>query len=313
MHCDTISKLLEKKRMGRSEELFQNTGHLDLQRMGQQGYALQNFALYVDLEKCQDPWEEVNQLYLTYREELEKNAELLAPVYAFEDIEKNRKCGKISSFLTVEEGQVCKGETEKLDTLYEYGVRMMTLTWNYPNSLGHPSKEDQSLGLTHKGFDFVERMEELGMIIDVSHLSDRGFYDVLLATRKPFVASHSNARSLCGHSRNLTDDMIRKLAERGGCTGLNFYQEFLKSPKAGDGFGGLEDLAAHAKYIANIGGVEVLGLGSDFDGIDDNPEIPGVECMERIWECLHKAGFTQKQLDGIFCDNVLRVYHDNLK
>jgi len=134
---------------------------------------------------------------------------------------------------------------------------------------------------------------------------------VLECTHKPFVASHSNARSICRHVRNLTDDMIRKLAERGGCMGLNYYADFLTEGTNG-GYGGIEAMVQHAKHITDIGGMEVLGLGSDFDGIDTNRELPGVQGMELLWNALHKGGFTQGELDKIFYQNVLRVYRDCL-
>lgn len=113
----------------------------------------------------------------------------------------------------------------------------------------------------------------MGMIPDVSHLSDAGFYDVLALTRKPFVASHSNARSVCAHSRNLTDDMIRRLAERGGCMGLNFYTRFLADSAGKEKPDYLAAALEHAKHIVKVGGIEVLGLGSDFDGIDTNEAL----------------------------------------
>lgn len=156
-------------------------------------------------------------------------------------------------------------------------------------------------------------MEELGMIPDVSHLSDKGFYDVLEETKKPFVASHSDARSICGCVRNLTDDMIRRLAERGGCVGLNFYADFLEEkPEGVPNPGTMESVVRHARHIAAVGGTEVLGLGSDFDGIDTHEELPGVQSMPELWEALKKGGFTESQLDGIFCGNVLRVYRETL-
>ena len=184
---------------------------------------------------------------------------------------------------------------------------------------GHPAKRyglsyGEENGLTDLGRELVREMEQLGMIIDVSHLSDRGFYEVLELTTKPFVASHSNARGLCPHPRNMTDEMIRRLGERGGCMGLNFYQEFLRTGDSeSEGIqGGLEALVRHAKHIIHVGGGDVLGLGSDFDGIDTNPDIPDVTAMERIWERLHRAGFSQGQLDKIFHENVLRVYREVL-
>lgn len=312
MHCDTISELLKKKRTGKGESLLQNTGHVDLERMRKSGYLLQNFALFVNKSVCADPWQEVCELHQFYEEEISKNKNLIAPVLCFEDIEKNIAAGKMSAMLTVEEGGVCGGETVKLRKLYDIGVRMLTLTWNYPNELGYPNRQDG--GLTEIGRGFVEEMERLGMIVDVSHLSDKGFYDVLSIAKKPFVASHSNAREVCESPRNLTDDMIRGLSEAGGCMGLNFYAHFLKTVPVGEtNLGTIEDVMRHAKHIVNVGGISVLGIGSDFDGIDTHEELPGVQNMECLWEALHRVGFTQGQLDKIFYENVLRVYRSTLQ
>ncbi len=334
MHCDTISRLLNLQDEGSKETLRQNTGHLDLLRMKQGGYLLQNFALFVELDRDQDPWERVCRLYRLYREELKKNSDLIAPVLRFSDIEKNRSEGKLSAMLTVEEGAVCGGDIQKLRQLYDMGVRMLTLTWNFPNELGYPNfdrelgkhaRESQSAfeayfhtpdeknGLTGRGREFVAEMEKLGMIPDVSHLSDAGFYDVLEVTKKPFVASHSDARAVSPCVRNLTDDMIRKLAERGGVMGLNYCADFLEEVPFGEkNPGTIEAVVRHARYIADVGGIEVIGLGSDFDGIDTHEELPGVQSMEKLWCALQRAGFTEGQLDKIFYENVLRVYHDTL-
>ena len=256
MHCDTISRLFGLKEEGKQEGLRENGGHVDLLRMRKGGYLLQNFALFVELERDGDPWERVCGLRAFYAEEMEANADLIAPVLKFSDIAANEAAGKMSALLTVEEGAVCKGEPEKLRTLYDMGVRMLTLTWNFPNELGEPNfdrelmkeyrrRKDQASferffhtpnlegGLTERGRAFVAEMEELGMIPDVSHLSDRGFYDMLETAKKPFVASHSNAREICPCVRNLTDDMIRKLAERGGVMGLNFCADFLEEKPVG--------------------------------------------------------------------------------
>ncbi|MCM1101861.1 MAG: dipeptidase [Clostridium sp.] len=349
MHCDTISEILNHRRRGENCDLRDNGLHVDLNRLRESRYLLQNFALYVDMGKVSSPWEELCALYETYRGELAANEDILAPAYRYEDLEQNSAQGKISAVLTVEEGAVCQGEIGKLEQLYEMGVRMLTLTWNYPNELGYPNLDsrtgrkvwedcrrlragncseqerveieaalnrylctpDTVNGLTERGREFVYCMERLGMIVDVSHLSDAGFYDVLQCSTKPFVASHSNAGAVCGCARNLTDDMIRGLAERGGCMGLNFCADFLESVPAGrENPGTIEAVVRHALHIVQVGGVEVLGLGSDFDGIDTNRELPGAQSMEKLWHALHLAGFTEGQLDRIFAENVLRVYRE---
>ena len=321
MHCDTIGELFALKSQGQSGTLRENKLHIDLLRMKGSQYLLQNFALFVLLEKDKDPWESVCSLHEIYEQELRQNSDLIAPVYQFTDIAENERVGKMSALLTVEEGAVCKGELEKLHMLYGWGVRMMTLTWNFPNELGWPNLSrgqshylpNTTQGLTERGREFVAEMERLGMIPDVSHLSDAGFYDVLAVTKKPFVASHSNARAVCPWVRNMTDDMIRKLAERGGVMGLNFCADFLEEvPEGQKNPGTVAAVVRHAKHIADVGGISVLGLGSDFDGIDTHEELPGAQSMERLWEALKQGGFTEEQLDQIFWKNVLRVYEEVL-
>lgn len=347
MHCDTILELWNKIAgtpvgsryvVSCGESLRKNNLQVDLVRMKQSGYLLQSFALFVDTAACVDPWEKVFELYELYRTELAQNQDLIAPVHRFADIAANRADGKMSALLTVEEGAVCQGEVEKLRELYRMGVRMLTLTWNYPNELGYPNLDmfriqdmqkrnvDQEVfadafrrgndrdGLTEKGIAFLEEMEDMGMIVDVSHLSDAGFYHVLEHTGKPFVASHSNARGVCPCARNLTDDMLRRLGERGGVTGLNFCKDFLREPLPGQSNRGeIEDAVRHARHITDVGGMDILGLGSDFDGIETNEALPGAESMELLWQALKRSGYTERELDKIFEGNVLRVYRDVLR
>lgn len=335
MHCDTISVLLRKKRAGMDAGLGENDCHVDLHKMRKGGYLLQNFALFVELGECADAWREVQELYGLYEQELSENKDVIARALSYEDIEKNRSEGKMSALLTVEEGGVCGGNPEKLRRLYGQGVRMMTLTWNYPNELGCPNLDKRrgerareaggraalsylntpntADGLTETGIVFVREMERLGMIVDVSHLSDAGFYDVLAHTKKPFVASHSNARAVCPCVRNLTDDMIRLLAGRGGVMGLNFCADFLTQIPAGEkNPGTIAAIVEHARHIAAVGGMECLALGSDFDGIDTHAELTGADRMERLTDALKGAGFSEGQLDKILGGNVLRVYREVL-
>lgn len=321
MHCDTVERLFKLQEQGQPQVLRENGIHIDLLRMKESHYLLQNFAMFVMLKEGEDPWERVCRLCDFYEQEMERNSDLIAPVYRFSDIAENDRAGRMSALLTVEEGGVCKGEIEKLRELYRRGVRMLTLTWNFPNELGWPNRTrgqshlvpNTTRGLTDRGKEFVAEMEALGMIPDVSHLSDAGFYDVLEITKKPFVASHSNAREVCPWVRNMTDDMIRKLAKRGGVMGLNFCADFLEEvPEGQKNPGTIAAVVRHAKHIANVGGIDVLGLGSDFDGIDTHEELPGAQSMGALWDALKAGGFTESQLDQIFWKNVLRVYEEDL-
>ena len=168
-------------------------------------------------------------------------------------------------------------------------------------------------GLTEFGIDLVREMEQLGIIVDVSHLSDAGFYDVLKYTKKPFVASHSNSRVVTNSVRNLTDDMIKKIADRGGITGINFCSDFVKpTPHNGLTFTYIEDLVKHINHIKNIGGIEVIALGTDFDGVKSTLEINDASKIQLLAEDLLKSGLTYDEVEKIFYKNAIRVYKELL-
>ena len=215
--------------------------------------------------------------------------------------------------MTIEEGGVLNGRMERLTSLYQEGVRLMTLMWNYENCLGHPNSWDSGMmekGLTPFGIETVTRMGELGMIADVSHASDGTFWDILKYAKGPVVASHSNCRNLCNHPRNLTDEMIRALAEQGGVAGLNFFGPFLGTTKESK----IEEMTAHILHMIQVGGSEFPAIGTDFDGIDglERLDIPNASAMELLWEALKKKGLSQGQLDKIWGENVERVLREVL-
>ena len=201
----------------------------------------------------------------------------------------------------------------------ELDVRMITLTWNHPNGIGYPNlistKEYKDLyhintqdGLTDFGIEYVREMERLGIIIDVSHLGDAGFYDVLKYTTKPFVASHINARSVCGVARNMSDDMIKLLAKRNGVMGINFCGDFLKASKTGGVRSCVEDMVKHILYIRDLVGIDYVGLGSDFDGISQDLELKDASMMPMLKDALFEAGLKEEEIEKVFYKNVLRLY-----
>ena len=290
LHCDTLHRLYYDA--AETENLTSNNGHLDIDKM--RGYDAQFFACHVDSKqpaRRASHFEDV----LAMTDILGQSAdERLAFTCSYDELLANREAGRISGLLTVEEGGVLEEELPRLDTLYKNGVRLITLTWNYDNCIGGANGSDE--GLTCFGYDVVERMNEMGMIIDVSHLSDKGFWNVADASKKPWVASHSNARSLCSHRRNLTDEMIRCIAEHGGVIGLNFYSHFLAE---GAELTRIADLVRHAQHICNLGGSEVLALGSDFDGIDCSLEMADCSEMWKLPEALESEGFLADMIDAI--------------
>lgn len=295
--------------------LRRNNLMLDLERMKKGGYSVQNFALFVEQKPEISSFATVKELLSVFREEMETNADWVSQVMNTKEILENEKEGKLSALLTVEGGEACEGRLENFQYLYDQGVRMMTLTWNFPNEIGHPNFDENqdfftpntSEGLTETGIRFVKEMERMGMIVDVSHLSDAGFYDVVKYTKKPFVASHSNARSVCPWVRNLTDDMIRRLADRGGVVGLNYCADFLRDSRTGE-----LDIGRHARHIADVGGIECVGLGSDFDGIPPYQGCPKAEQMDKLAVIFEKNGFSQREIDKILYQNVFRVYKEIL-
>lgn len=315
MHCDTIHELWEGRKRGEHMTLRRNNLMLDLERMKKGGYSVQNFALFVEQKPEISSFATVKELLSVFREEMETNADWVSQVMNTKEILENEKEGKLSALLTVEGGEACEGMLENLQYLYDQGVRMMTLTWNFPNEIGHSNFDENqdfftpntSEGLTETGIRFVEEMERMGMIVDVSHLSDAGFYDVVKYTKRPFVASHSNARSVCPWVRNLTDDMIRRLADRGGVVGLNYCADFLRDSRTGE-----LDIGRHARHIADVGGIECVGLGSDFDGIPPYQGCPKAEQMDKLAAIFEKNGFSQREIDKILYQNVFRVYKEIL-
>ncbi|MBR5280681.1 MAG: dipeptidase [Clostridia bacterium] len=211
--------------------------------------------------------------------------------------------------LGIEGGECVDASLERLQELFRCGVRLITLTWNTPNRISDTNvvQRPEGPGLTAYGREVVREMNRLGVIVDVSHISDAGFYDVLEISSKPIVASHSNARKLCGHSRNLTDDMFKALVQNGGVTGMNFCTEFL------GGSEDLEQIVRHIEYFAALGGIKNIGMGSDFDGIDELPGgVKGTESLYRIFDRLLQLNYTDQQVDDIAWRNFYRVFSDVL-
>lgn len=327
IHCDTILAILRGKEQGKEISLRKNNLNVDLERMKKGDYLIQNFALFLDLENpmlAGSPFRYAMKMADVFYQEMEKNKDWIRPVTKYDEIEENRKNGKMSALLTLEEGEICEGDPALLRDFYRMGARMMTLTWNYPNQLGYPAKatggefagkafSEAGYGLTARGIEFLEEMENLGMIIDVAHLNDAGIRDVLKFTKKPFVASHSNARHLCSHPRNLNDELLKAIGERGGVIGLNYYAYFLRDWKDGETVvSRAEDIVAHAKYIRDMAGIEALGLGSDFDGMNGELEIASPADMTKLEEVFKKNGFTESEIEKIFCKNVMRIYRELL-
>ncbi|GBF32703.1 microsomal dipeptidase [Desulfocucumis palustris] len=300
-HCDTLTAMeYQNRRLGEES----GRGHLDLPRMKRAGVNVQFFAACVGPEYRH--WATIRALDiidLFYRE-LEANTESIEEIRTYADINRIVDNGKVAALLSIEGGDALSGELSVLRMFYRLGVRAITLTWNGRNQLADGVGERRSGGgLTRRGLEVVKEMNRLGMLVDVSHLADQGFWDVLKNTDKPLIASHSNCRALCGHPRNLSDRQIRELAEAGGVIGLNFYPKFICPDKPS-----LDRLLDHAVHMASVGGVGCLGLGSDFDGIEQvTPGLEDVTKIPSLAEGLGKRGFNDGEVAMILGGNWLRV------
>ncbi|MDC7124618.1 MAG: dipeptidase [Spirochaetales bacterium] len=320
MHCDTLLKEFKNKKLYDNPENM-----LDISRMVKAGQAAQFFAIFFPPQNINGqtlpeefpvfPSDE--QLFEQARtllfETAEKYPEHFGIAFTSDDIKKNINMGRCSAILTIEDGRMINGDISMLPFFYDAGVRVIGLTWNYSNYIGFPNSPDpdkMSLGLTDFGKEAVYEMNKLGIIVDVSHLSDGGFLDVAEVSSKPFIASHSNCRALCNHPRNLTDKMIKTLATHGGITGLNFCPMFLSND--GKNNSRVEDLCRHIIHLINTGGEDCVALGTDFDGISGEFEIGQPTEMKKLFMTLEQKGLSERQLEKLAYGNVLRVLEESL-
>ncbi len=305
LHCDTITKLKKT-----NQNLVKNDMHIDIQKLHKAESLAQFFAIfvYLDIEEC--AYTRCKDLISLYNKEIIENKDSINFAYSHNDIITNELNGRISSILTIEEGGVIQGDMNKLHEFYNLGVRLITLTWNFENEIAYPNSEykHKDDGLKEFGIDVIKEMNKLGMIIDVSHLSDAGFYDCINYSSKPIVASHSNARAVHDHSRNLSDEMIYALSENGGIMGMNLYGKFLN----GTGKSYTKDVVKHIKYIRDLVGVDVIAVGTDFDGITCDLEISDISKINMLKEELIKENFTEDEIEKIFYKNALRVIKNTI-
>lgn len=358
-HNDILTASIEKK-VSMDDNLKGKT-HSDLQRWKEGGLDVQLFSVWCDGDKP-EPYQFANREMDILDAIVQKNPTKIALTRNSREIKEAVKAGKIAAMFGVEGGHMIENSLEKLDQLFARGTRYMTLTWNNSTSWAtsawdETSKKD-SLAKTHKGLtDFgkqvVKRMNELGMVVDLSHVGEQTFWDAIATTTKPVIASHSNAWSLCPVPRNLKDDQILAIGKNGGVISLNFFSGFVDSnyrkkdarfqlahkaeidslkatgmqteyavtmvtekyaEEAMDARPTLEQLLEHLDYIVKLIGTEHVGLGSDFDGISSAPRgLDDVTCYPIITRALLQRGYTPKQVTNILGGNILRVMKANEK
>ena len=354
-HNDFPSASIEKK-VSFDDNLFGKT-HSDLVRMRSGGVDAQIFSIFCGPEQ-QQPYAYANRQIDSVYEWARRAPNRMVIVRTPSELRKAVREKRLASLLGVEGGHMIEDKIDYLDNLYARGARYLTLTWNNSTSWATSAADEETKrdslphkGLTDLGIKIVERMNDLGMLIDVSHNGEQTFWDVIKYTKKPIIASHSSVWALCPHRRNLKDDQIKAIAKNGGVIHINFYAGFIDStydrksqllrrkyrPEIDSliAKGSQPDYARfivmekhkdeidakrpplsmmidHIDYIVKLVGIEHVGLGSDFDGIEAGPkELNGVEDFPLITKELLERGYSKNDIKKILGENFLRVFRAN--
>lgn len=304
-HCDTLTELYNK-----NASLYENEQHFDIKRQIDLGGGLQFCAIYVPTEvfRYQGGLRYTLCLLDKYNQEIKKLHENGIDVLQVRTVEDagNVLKHKAATLLAIEEGGAIDGSLEALRCLYELGVRAMTLTWSNRNDIADGINEEATGSeLTLFGKQVVAEMNRLGMLVDVSHISTAGFWSVIETSTKPIIATHSNAKSLCSHPRNLNDEQIKALAQNGGLAGITFAGQFLEEDWRN---ACIESVHKHIDYMLNlIGNDDHIGFGSDFDGISHPPyNIQGVQDYKPLIEYLSKY-YSDETINKITHQNVINL------
>lgn len=304
LHCDTALALLGDK-FENTDSLRKNEFHIDLERAGTlPGYA-QCFACFTSpLEKLPDNLTVIGVFereLATILRETEANSDLIRLAYTPQEIRENRANGFMSAMLTIEGPAGFDYNPELLDDLYKIGFRITTLSWNERNPLTGSCVTGG--GLTEQGREYVRQAQKVGMAVDVSHISDEAFWNIIDIANKPIIASHSNSRSLWNHPRNLTDEMYLAICKTDGTAGINLYSDFLGNNPT------IDTVCDHILHFLQLAGDDKhLSLGSDFDGIDAMPQgISGVQDYPKLADRLSERGLSDETIENIFWNNALGV------
>ena len=293
-HCDSIDRCLRL-----NESLIENSGHVDLSRASAFSKYTQIFAMYCKYEH--DLPRRVYELHDRFLLETERASHLITHCRTGADILASPT--PMCALLSIEGAELIGSAPERLEEADSWGVRLITLTWNRANGVSGAHQDQAERGLSDMGREFMREMQRREMLVDVSHLSERGFWDVMKYTEKAVVASHSNARAVCDHTRNVTDKQICAIAESGGVVGVNLYPFFL------GGDASMERMLRHVDHLLEVGGEQILAIGADLDGFDvPGCGMRGIEDIPMLWTALKAHGYDDALLQKMFYDNWLRVF-----
>ena len=319
-HCDTIYRCMmtggevtldfgedaeeQKRFFAKCGCLRENEGHIDLMRGRRFARFGQFFALFFDAADAPEDgmWAQCRRLHDRFVREMAANADLICHCRTGAEIDRAVKNGKMAALLSMEGADLIECDVHKLQTAADWGVRFLNPVWNRANALSGTNSEERERGLSDKGRDFIRQMERCGIYADVSHLSDRGFWDLCRMTTRPIVASHSNSRALCDHPRNLTDDQFRAIRDTGGVVGINFYSRFIGRQPA------VEDLVRHIEHFLAMDGEKTVCMGGDLDGCEELPQgMQGMEDVPKLWQALEERGYPRPLLEDLFWNNLRKL------
>ena len=307
LHCDTLADCMFTD-TGSSDTLDDPKRALSLSAIPQGVSWTQFFAVWIQDEytgdaalRYFDRWAD------SFYRQTEKFSDRITACRSAADIELARSQGKTAAVLTVENGSVLGGRLENVKYLADRGVRAMTVVWNGENEIA--SGNDTDRGFSDFGRRVIPELERCGILVDVSHLNDRGFYELLDIAEKPFLATHSNLRSICPHKRNLTGDMVRRMVERDCLIGINYYTFFIEENGEVDS---PEQLYRHIDRFLELGAEKNLALGSDFDGADLPEFLNSPAKVADFYEYLLSRGLSERVVNGIYCENAMSFLRRNM-
>lgn len=304
LHCDTITECsLERKKLAK------NDLHISLKKAEYLESWCQLFAIWMpDEHRGESACSYFEDILETYNEQMEKNKKQISKCTTGAEIAQAVRDNKFASILTVEGGSAVAGDIDRINYLYDCGVRLMTLTWNGSNEIANGCLSENKSGLTELGFQAVRRMQQIGMLVDVSHLNEAGFYDVAELSKqaeKPFIATHSNSDYVHRHIRNLTNEQIQLIIDIGGLIGINLFRKFI-------GADSCDKVYEHIYHMLSLGAERTLSIGGDLDGCTIIMELEGIQSMQRLYDYLLSRNLSQSVVDDIFFNNAYNFFINNL-
>lgn len=297
-HCDTLCRIADS-----GGNLFENKYHVSIKSLNKYEAFTQFFACFIDPLYNENALERFTKLSDAFFENMKMYSDTASHCENYDDMVKAWNRGKTACFLSVENSSFIKKPDDVL-MCRRKGIRLMSLVWNKDNHLASGAETQNDIGLTEIGKAVIRKMEDCGVFLDVSHMSDKSFYDACSVYGKPLVASHSNSRKVCDVKRNLTDEQFLAIIKSGGYVGVNLYPLFLTGSEKAS----VSDIIRHVEYFLSLGGEDTIGIGLDFDGVDFLPEgINGVCEVDKIFNEMAKIGYRSALIDKIAHKNLERL------